>query len=234
MNLEQSKRNYMKSNIIKLIASIIILSFFMFNSTMLSGCTINMENNLDSSKIKKYKERQVFVFNINNSNPKEFGFKHYEDEPDLSVYKIFKYDNYLYFVDGYHRNVKRYDIINKKMICSNLLDNAIEDLQIRNDTIYVISTIDIFLLNTDLKLIKYIRYKYENMPDIYKRVSMSDYKNIKINNVIVLSNEYGVYEIKEDIPIFTNMCPGNVYYDLNTIAYYGIRKKQLIVYLYTY
>jgi hypothetical protein len=188
----------------------------------------------DSMKTIRYTERIELKFNINTHNPKDFGYYHYKNDQDLGVFKIYKHNNYLYFVDGYHRNIKRYNIQNKEMINSIILNNAIENMHIINDTIYVVSSIEIFVLDIDLNYIKSKRYKIEDMPTKYTDDPFLDYKQIVINAHKIIKNKYGFFEVKENIPVFKNMCPSNVFYDSKSIVYYGMNKKQLIVYYYKY
>jgi hypothetical protein len=185
-------------------------------------------------KTIRYKERMELKSNINNNNPKDFGYYHYKNDQDLGVFKIYKHNNYLYFVDGYHRNIKRYNIQNKTLAYSDVLNNAIYNLQIRNDTIYVVSSTVIFVLDTNLKEIKQVKYKYEELPKSFTDDYYYDYNQIIIAGKHLIKNIYGNYEVKEKVPTFINMYPGNIYYDSKSIVYYGMNKKQLIVYYYKY
>jgi hypothetical protein len=100
----------------------------------------------DPLEIKPILKMYKWRFLANNSNPRMIGFLHIQHEQSICIKNMVLENNYVYFADPVHSNVKRIDLLNGEILTSAALTNrkfTLGEITILNDTIHVFSDQDV-------------------------------------------------------------------------------------------
>jgi len=146
---------------------------FIFLLAILENCDsiyINTESN-SIKDINKQIEYKAFEFQINNNISSEFSFAK-GDLFDGGIKSLIIHDNYCFFVDEIHRNIKRINLIDgSKTISKTLLNStgkSLNDVTIHNNLLYVSSFQNkIYVLDDELNLVKTIELHLQGNNGIF-------------------------------------------------------------------
>lgn len=124
-----------------------------------STCGVMAQTTVDSIPTKK-----CYSYSFSNTKSNKFGKKEFEDSPGNSVNSIAKSKSHVFLTDPIHSNIKRIDINDGSLKCSQILTGAgsLVDILASDSLIYVMTNGGVvFILNHTLKMIDKIRL-YDN------------------------------------------------------------------------
>lgn len=113
----------------------------------------------DNSKHETIEATQpkIFTFPIDNEDPCKFGFVEMDNGISIGVTSVCIVNNFVYLTDEYHKNVKRIDILNSNLICSDKITDStffkqFNDVIDFNDNLYITSSEkNIYVVDYNLK-----------------------------------------------------------------------------------
>jgi hypothetical protein len=106
---------------------------------------------VDSLEIKPIMKKYIWKYLTNNSDSGKIGFLHIQHEQSICIKNMVLENNFVYFADPVHSNVKRIDLLNGAILTSAALTNrkfTLGEITILNDTIYVVSDQEVIYSTT--------------------------------------------------------------------------------------
>jgi hypothetical protein len=124
-----------------------------------SGELSNGDHLMDSILIKVESSKQ-YRFVPDNTDQLGFGFKHNENDQALGIRNVVLFNEFAYFSDPVHQNVKKIDIKSGKISCSSKLNFGIREMAVFKNLIFVFSDNEMmYLLDTNLSLVNQVELK---------------------------------------------------------------------------
>lgn len=110
---------------------ILIILMFIVSSCKTGELESNVINNDVTIQESSKNNRELYLdtvlkydFPINNSLDSGFGYIDNESAPSITINQVLIDSSSLYFLDSYHGNIKRLDLITNNVTCSEIIDKS--------------------------------------------------------------------------------------------------------------